>query len=205
MWLCAQVHCIVGSLGAIGAYTRWALASLRDGVLTAMLLAGFLVFWIGSTPWMLLAGVFIGFSLCALRIKQRARLLLRLRCPDDARSWGGRMAMQAVLQRALPPVVLGALLQVSTPSRVFLGSVLPAFLLIGIVLHRKQHAMMWCAPPFTPRPRPKLNRIRYKWRVSVTRAWVAWLGFLRHGWSVRHGARAPCPRSHLRAAPHPKH
>ena len=136
-----EILCIVGSLGAIGAYTRWALASLRDGVLTAMLLAGFLVFWIGSTPWMLLAGAFIGFSLSALRIKQRARLLLRLRCPDDARSWGGRMAMQTVLQRALLPVVLGALLQVSTPSRVFVGSVLPAFLLIGLVLHRKQHAM----------------------------------------------------------------
>ena len=90
--------------------------------------------------WMLPAGVFIGFSLTALRIKQRARLFLRLRCPDDARSWGSRMATQTVLQRALLPVALGTLLRVSTPSRVFLLSVLLAFLLMGLLLYRQQHS-----------------------------------------------------------------
>ncbi len=135
-----EMLCIAGSLCAIGAYPRWVLASLRDGVSTAMLLASFLVFAIGSSFWMLLAGAFIGFSLSALRIKQRARLFLRLRCPADARSWGGRMTTQTVLQRALLPVVLGALLQVSTPSRVFLGSVLPVFLLMGLALYRDKHS-----------------------------------------------------------------
>ena len=135
-----EMLCIAGSLCAIGAYTRWALASLRDGVLTAMLLASFLVFAIGSGLWMLLAGAFIGFSLSALRIKQRAKLFLRLQCSADARSWGGRMATQTVLQRALLPVVLGALLQVWTPSRVFLGSVFPVFLLMGLALYRDTHS-----------------------------------------------------------------
>lgn len=95
----------------------------------------------GFADYAILEMLCIVGSLSALRIKQRARLFLRLRCPDDARSWGGRMAMQTVLQRALLPVFLGALLQVSTPSRVFVGSVLTAFLLIGLVLHRKQNAM----------------------------------------------------------------
>lgn len=135
-----EMLCIAGSLCAIGAYTRWALASLRDGVLTAMLLASFLVFAIGSGLWMLLAGAFIGFSLSALRIKQRAKLFPRPQCPDDARTWGSRMATQTVLQRALLPVVLGALLQVATPSSVFLGSVLPAFLLMVLALYRDKHS-----------------------------------------------------------------